>query len=93
MKPKRTSAADTGNDTPVRVVLITLDNHVSAALETAESRLKSLMPGFSLGVHAAADWDARPERLEACREDIARGDIIITTMMFMEPHIAAVMAR
>ena len=91
MKPKRTSAADTGNDTPVRVVLITLDNHVSAALETAESRLKSLMPGFSLGVHAAADWDARPERLEACREDIARGDIIITTMMFMEPHIAAVM--
>ncbi len=91
MKPKRTSAAEPGIDTPVRVVLITLDNHVSAALESAEARLQTLMPGLSLGIHAAADWDARPERLEACRQDIAQGDIIITTMMFMEPHIAAVM--
>ena len=91
MKPKRTSAAEAGIDTPVRVVLITLDNHVSAALESAEARLQTLMPGLSLGIHAAADWDARPERLAACRQDIAHGDIIITTMMFMEPHIAAVM--
>ena len=56
--------------TPVRVVLLTLDNHVSAALDSAFLRLKRLVPGLQLAVHAAADWEARPDRLAACRDDI-----------------------
>ena len=90
MKPKRTTAAEGQELTSVRVVLLTLDNHVSAALDSAFLRLKRLVPGLQLAVHAAADWEARPDRLAACRDDIAEGDIIIATMMFMEPHIAAV---
>ncbi|MGB0764813.1 MAG: DUF3479 domain-containing protein, partial [Luminiphilus sp.] len=60
--------------TSVRVVLLTLDNHVSAALDSAFLRLKRLVPGLQLAVHAAADWEARPDRLAACRDDIAEGD-------------------
>lgn len=90
MKPKHTSAAEGATKTPIRVVLLTLDNHVSAALDSAFVRLRPVIPGLQLSIHAAADWEARPDRLAACREDIAHGDIIIATMMFMEPHIAAV---
>lgn len=90
MKQKHTTVAEGSEITPIRVVLLTLDNHVSAALESAFARLRPAIPGLHLSIHAAADWDARPERLEACRNDIAQGDIIIATMMFMEPHIAAV---
>lgn len=91
MKPKRTTAAEGVIDTPIRVVLLTLDNHVSAALESALLRLRPVMPRLHLSIHAAADWEAHPDKLAACREDIASGNIIIATMMFMEPHIAAVM--
>ena len=90
MKQKRTTADKTGQATAVRVVLITLDNHVSAALESARASLRKTIPGLSLSIHAAADWDARPDKLQACQEAIEEGDIIIATMLFMEPHIAAV---
>ena len=77
MKPKRTTAAEGQELTSVRVVLLTLDNHVSAALDSAFLRLKRLVPGLQLAVHAAADWEARPDRLAACRDDIAEGDIFV----------------
>jgi len=35
----------------------------------------------------AADWDKDADALERCRADIARGDIVIATMLFMENHI------
>lgn len=90
MKRKPTTAAEAVMDVSIRVVLLTLDNHVSAALESAFIKLRKHIPGLELAIHAAADWEARPERLEACRADIGQGDIIIATMMFMEPHIAGV---
>ena len=90
MKQKRTTADKAGNSLPVRVVLITLDNHVSAALESAQTSVRKLVPGLQLSVHAAADWEARPDKLAACKEAIAEADIIVATMLFMEPHIAAV---
>ncbi|MEL6289723.1 MAG: DUF3479 domain-containing protein, partial [Pseudomonadota bacterium] len=75
---------------PVRVVLITLDHHLERAVSTASAQLAKRLPGSSIVLHAASDWAASPELLAACREDIARGDIIIATMLFMEPHIEAV---
>jgi magnesium chelatase subunit H len=91
MKQKPTTADKLGSSTPVRVVLITLDNHVSAALESAQKSVRKLVPGLRLSVHAAADWEARPDKLAACKEAIAEADIIIATMLFMEPHIVAVL--
>ena len=85
--PKRISAAD---PTPVRVVIVTLDGHLAGAAERAQRTLLPELPGLRLNLHAAAEWDD-PAALERCREDIARGDIILVNMLFMEDHVQAVL--
>jgi magnesium chelatase subunit H len=73
----------------LRVVIVTLDNHLSGVVERAQRRLSK--DGISIGFHAAADWEGDPEAVERCRADIARGDIVIATMLFLEDHIRAVL--
>jgi magnesium chelatase subunit H len=73
----------------LRVVIVTLDNHLSGVVERAQRRLSA--DGITIGFHAAADWDGDPDAVERCRADIARGDIIIATMLFLEDHIRAVL--
>ena len=79
--------------TPVRVVIVTLDNHLSGAVLRAQERLARENPGVTVGFHAAADWEEKPETLEAARADIARGDIVLATMLFLEDHIRAVLPQ
>ncbi|MDX2288135.1 MAG: magnesium chelatase subunit H [Hyphomicrobiaceae bacterium] len=85
---KPTSAADRA---PVRVVIVTLDSHLASAAERARETLQAEIPGLTIALHAAATWAAEPHLLEACRRDIANGDIIIANMLFMEDHIDAVL--
>jgi magnesium chelatase subunit H len=75
----------------VRVVIVTLDNHLSGAAERAAAQLAREGSGISITFHAAADWDRNPASLARCHDDIATGDIIIATMLFLEDHIKAVM--
>jgi magnesium chelatase subunit H len=77
----------------VRVVIITLDNHLSGAVTRAQEHFFRSQPGITIGFHAAADWEEKPEALEAARADIARGDIILMTMLFLEDHIRAVLPQ
>jgi magnesium chelatase subunit H len=86
--PKHTSAAD---PTPVRVVIVTMDSHIASAMARAEHALKRDLPGLSLAVHAAAEWGDDAAALERCRADIAAGDIVIATMLFMEDHFLPVL--
>jgi magnesium chelatase subunit H len=86
--PKRISAADA---TPIRVVIVTLDNHAAGVTERARATLAKELPGLTVSFHAAAEWDDDPAALARCRADITRGDIIVSTMMFMEDHVRAVM--
>jgi magnesium chelatase subunit H len=86
--PKRTSAAD---PTPVRVVIVTMDSHLASATMRARRRLARELPGLSLSVHAAAEWGDDSSALERCRADIAQGDIVIATMLFMEEHFVPVL--
>jgi magnesium chelatase subunit H len=72
----------------VRVVIVTLDNHLAAAVERAN--LTMARDNISIGFYAAADWDRDPSVLERAKADIARADIIITTMLFLEDHVRAV---
>jgi magnesium chelatase subunit H len=88
MMPKPISAAD---PTPVRVVIVTLDRHLAAAVDRARRTLLDEMPGLKLDFHAAADWRDDPAAVERCRRDIERGDIILATMLFMEDHIQPVL--
>jgi magnesium chelatase subunit H len=81
-----------GNFSPkVRVVIVTLDNHLSGSVERAAAQFAREGSGIVIDFHAASDWDRNPAALEKCREDIARGDIIVATMLFLEDHINAVM--
>ncbi|KQP96573.1 magnesium chelatase subunit H [Methylobacterium sp. Leaf117] len=86
--PKRISDAERP---ALRVVLVTMDNHVASALERARQRLARDLPGLTLDFHAAAAWDTDPTALEACKADIARADIILSTMLFMDEHVRAIL--
>ncbi|MFB2552363.1 magnesium chelatase subunit H [Ensifer soli] len=78
------------DSTPVRVVLVTLDNHIVAAVDDARMALNAEMPGLTLSVHAATDWADSPAKLEACRAAIRAGDIVIVSMIFVEEHVRAI---
>jgi magnesium chelatase subunit H len=73
----------------VRVVIITLDNHLSGAVERARARFEREQPGVMISFHAAADWET-PGKLDEARADVARGDIVLSTMLFLEDHIRAI---
>ena len=74
----------------VRVVLITLDNHIAAAVDDARASLSADLPGLALSVHAATDWANDPQSLADRREAIRTGDIIIVSMIFIEEHVRAI---
>ncbi len=88
MTQKHTSAA---NNQPVRVVIVTLDGHLASAVNRAEKSLRGELPKLSLSMHSAVEWSDNAAALERCKADIAEGDVIIVTMLFMEEHIEAVL--
>ncbi len=92
--PKRTSAPDGGVPPglpELRVVLVTMDSHIVSAAARAQRSLLCELPGLVLSVHAASEWGNDERALEKCRADIARGDIVIATMLFMEDHFRPVL--
>jgi magnesium chelatase subunit H len=88
MMQNRISPADAA---PLRVVIITLDNHLSGSVERAQATFSAEKAGISIGFHAAADWTDDADALARAQADIGKGDIILTTMMFLEDHIRAVL--
>jgi magnesium chelatase subunit H len=68
-----------------------MDSHLAGAMLHARGDLRREMPGLELSVHAADEWSADPAALAACHADIARGDVVIASMLFLEDHIAAVL--
>ena len=86
--PKRITPADA---TPLRVVVVTMDSHLSGAAARARNLLKRDFPGLELSVHAADEWGTDDAALARCNADIARGDIVIATMLFLDDHVRAVM--
>jgi magnesium chelatase subunit H len=74
----------------LRVVIVTLDNHLASSVDRARARLRREIPGLELGFHAAADWND-PASLQGCVDDIAKADIIVATMLFMEEQAQAVL--
>jgi len=75
----------------VRVALISLDSHLSGAVDRARAALKKDLPGLELSFHAASDWSRDPASLENCKADIAEADFVVASMLFMEDHIKAVL--
>ncbi|MGD0503638.1 MAG: magnesium chelatase subunit H [Steroidobacteraceae bacterium] len=86
--PKPTTAADSA---AIRFVMVTMDSHLTSATARAGLRLAKHYPGLSLAIHAADEWGSDPAALQRCCEDIARGDIVVATMLFMEEHFRPVL--
>jgi magnesium chelatase subunit H len=77
--------------TPLHVVIVTLDNHLSGPAERAAARFAAEGSNITIGFHAAADFAGDDAATARCTADIARGDIVIATMLFLEDHIKAVL--
>ncbi len=78
-------------DPSLHVVIITLDQHVAGPAARAEERLAAAIPGLRMSVHAAAEWGEDPEALARAKADVASGDIIVATMLFLDEHIRAIL--
>ena len=75
----------------LRVVVVTMDSHMATAMARAEAELQRELPGLTIAVHAADEWSHDPKLLAACHEDIANGDIVVATMLFLDDHIRDVL--
>ena len=81
--PKRITPVDpaqAGAPIPLRVVIVTMDSHLSGAAARARQALRRDYPGLDLVVHAADEWGGDDAALARCHQDIARGDIVIATV-------------
>lgn len=91
----RTTAADptypAGATPAVRVVIVTLDNHLAGAVAQAEAELRRTTPNLTVALHAASEWGSDAGALDACIADIAGGDIVIASMLFVDDHIQMVL--
>lgn len=83
------SASSVDPRAPVRVVIVTLDNHLKGAVDRAEEALAK--EGIDLSLHAASEWGSNANDLEAVKAAIARADIVIATMLFLDDHIRMVL--
>ncbi|MGX0877659.1 magnesium chelatase subunit H [Roseovarius sp. MBR-154] len=76
---------------PYRVVILTLDAHAAGPCARVAERLAGDFPGLELSVHAAAEWGESPEALAEAKAAIAKGDIVIANLLFLEEHINAIL--
>ncbi|MBK1661440.1 magnesium chelatase subunit H [Paracraurococcus ruber] len=88
--PARAQGAIAGG-TPVRVAIVTMDSHFGGAVTAARQQLRRAIPGLDLVLHAADEFASDEVALQACLEDIARADIVIAGMLFLEDHIRLVL--
>ncbi|MEQ1671176.1 MAG: DUF3479 domain-containing protein, partial [Hyphomicrobium sp.] len=75
----------------IRVTVITMDTHLFGAADQALAQLHHEMPGLKLSMHAASVWANNPAALEQAKDDIAHGDIIIASMLFLEDHFLPIL--
>jgi magnesium chelatase subunit H len=87
----RSGAIQSSGGGGMRVVVVTMDSHLAGAMVHARGDLRREIPGLELSVHAADEWANDDKALAACHADIARADIVIASMLFLEDHIKAVL--
>ena len=98
MTPKHTSRAEqlradmhTPVPTQIRVVLVTMDTHLSSATDRARKDLVREMPGLHLSLHAASEYTGDAEATARCIADIEQGDIVVTATVFLEDHFLPIL--
>ncbi len=74
----------------LNLAIITMDSHLAGALAVAEAKLKTQWPGLHIELHSADQFGSDKTALAACHEAIAKADIIICTMLFLDEHVRLV---
>ncbi|NUB43587.1 magnesium chelatase subunit H [Fertoebacter nigrum] len=73
------------------VVIVTLDAHAAGPTARIAPRLQAAFPGITVAVHAAAEWAENPASLARAKADVAKADMIVANLLFIEEHIAAIL--
>jgi magnesium chelatase subunit H len=76
---------------PVRVLVLTMDTHLASVAESVRNTLQKEVAGLTLSLHAASEWADSADALAHTIAEIARADIIVVTMLFMEEHFKPVL--
>ncbi|MGR3541580.1 MAG: cobaltochelatase subunit CobN [Hasllibacter sp.] len=74
-----------------RIAIVTLDAHAAGPVARAQAALQGDFPGLSVEVFAAAEWGGNPAALDAAREGVGRADIVVTSLLFLEEHVQAIL--
>jgi magnesium chelatase subunit H len=86
------SSAKSSPREKVHVVIVTMDTHLSSATAMAARRLAKQHPGLVLEIHAASEYSASAEALSAVQAAIARANILVVSMLFMEDHFKPILS-
>jgi len=78
-------------DMPYLVVIVTLDRHAVGPVLHARDALMKAHPNLDIAIHAAAEWAEEPEALARAKDDVARANIVISTLLFLEDHVQAIL--
>ncbi|MEL6959745.1 MAG: cobaltochelatase subunit CobN [Pseudomonadota bacterium] len=73
-----------------RVVIVTLDHHAAGPIARLTPRLAAAFPGLRVEVFAAAEWEANPEALAACKAAVAQANMIVGNLIFLESQLKAI---
>ncbi|ABD53076.1 magnesium chelatase subunit H [Jannaschia sp. CCS1] len=73
-----------------RFVILTMDSHVAGPAARVSERLATEFPGLNISIHAAAEWGENPDALEEAKLAVKHGDIIVSTLLFIDEHITAI---
>lgn len=72
-------------------VIVTLDAHAAGPAQRVAGRLAQDFPGIAISVHAAAEWAENPAALARARADVARANIIVANLIFLEEHLTQIL--
>jgi magnesium chelatase subunit H len=76
---------------PYKFVILTLDSHAAGPAERVGKRLSLDFPGLEMSIHAAAEWGENPSALSAAKSAVDGADFIVSTLLFLEEHIQAIL--
>ena len=84
-------AAPKRPNTPIKLVIVTMDTHLASSVERARRTLAHEFPGLSLSLHAASEYAGNDKRIARCKADIAQADIVVAGMLFLEDHFLPIL--
>ncbi|MEN9794672.1 MAG: magnesium chelatase, subunit, partial [Pseudomonadota bacterium] len=75
----------------MRLVIVTMDTHLSSATAMAAARLARQHPGLHLDMHAASEYSADPAALARVKAAIGSAHVVLVSMLFLEDHFLPVL--